>query len=138
MRNACNRPTNTIDNLEDDIATKSRTAKIWMNYVKCVSVIRLFMRAERTGDWNLHLYYFTIRRTERFWGGNFSDQTIEQGLMRLLKTSGGMTHGRGITDSSLIEMGPCFATQHSHLRGPPSVHECPHEYVRLAQGPAGQ
>ena len=135
---------NTIDNLEDDIATKSRTAKMWMNYVKCVSVIRLFMRAERTGDWNLHLYcisqmiplfhaaghfayaksarlylqqmgnlaqhmpqaeykqfpekgYFTIRRTERFWGGNFSDQTIEQGLMRLLKTSGGMTHGRGIT-----------------------------------------
>ena len=48
--------TNTIDNLEDDIATKSRTAKMWMNYVKCVSVIRLFMRAERTGDWNLHLY----------------------------------------------------------------------------------
>ena len=48
--------TNTIDNLEDDIATKSRTAKMWMNYVKCVSVIRLFMRVERTGDWNLHLY----------------------------------------------------------------------------------
>ena len=47
---------NTIDNLEDDIATKSSTAKMWMNYVKCVSVIRLFMRAERTGDWNLHLY----------------------------------------------------------------------------------
>ena len=48
--------TNTIDNLEDDIATRSRTAKMWMNYVKYVSLIRLFMRAERTGDWNLHLY----------------------------------------------------------------------------------
>ena len=45
--------------------------------------------------------YFTIRRSHRFWSGIFSDQTIEQFLMRLLKTSGGMTRGRGITDSTL-------------------------------------
>jgi len=47
--------------------------------------------------------YFTIRRLDSFWGGNFTDQTIEQFLMRMLKTSGGMTHGRGITDSSLTK-----------------------------------
>ena len=47
--------------------------------------------------------YFTIRRQDSFWGGNFSDQTIEQFLMRMLKTSGGMTHGRGITDSTLTK-----------------------------------
>ena len=47
--------------------------------------------------------YFTIRRVNEFWSGNFSDQTIEQFLMRMLKTSGGMTHGRGITDSTLTK-----------------------------------
>ena len=47
--------------------------------------------------------YFTLRRTNDFWSGNFSDQTIEQYLMRMLKTSGGMTHGRGITDSTLTK-----------------------------------
>lgn len=47
--------------------------------------------------------YFTICRIDEFWGGNFSDQTIEQFLMRMLKTSGGMTHGRGITDSTLTK-----------------------------------
>ena len=30
--------------------------------------------------------FFTIRRTDAFWSGNFSDQTIEQCLMRMLKT----------------------------------------------------
>ena len=35
--------------------------------------------------------------------GNFTDQTIEVKLMRLLKTSGGMVHGRGISDSTLAQ-----------------------------------
>src|SRR6218665_831800 len=47
--------------------------------------------------------YFTVRRTDRFWSGNFTDQTIEQDLMRLFKSSGGMTRGRGITDSTLTK-----------------------------------
>jgi len=47
--------------------------------------------------------YFTIRRLDDFWSGNFSDHTIEQCLMRMLKTSGGMMHGRGITDSTLTK-----------------------------------
>lgn len=35
--------------------------------------------------------------------GNFTDQTIETRLMRLLKTKGGVIHGRSITDSTLAE-----------------------------------
>ena len=115
-----------------------------------MSLLQNFIRAERTGDSELHLHcvrgiiryfdatghlhyakasrlylqnmeelgkkmsdreyklmtekgFFTIRRTDAFWSGNFSDQTIKQYLMRILKTSGGMTHGRGITDSSLTK-----------------------------------
>ncbi|KAG0724934.1 hypothetical protein GWK47_039566 [Chionoecetes opilio] len=71
--------------------------------------------------------YFTIRRTDKFWSGNFSDQTIELELMRLLKTYGGIARGRGITDSTLnkwVHAMPrcipicdaleCFTAVHSH------------------------
>lgn len=56
--------------------------------------------------------YFTVRRTDRFWRGNFTDQTIEQDLMRLFKSSGGMTRGRGITDSTLTKW---ISTMHFYL-----------------------
>ena len=139
-----------ISQLIDQAAGQSRTGKLWVQYIRQVALLQRFIRAERTGDWKLHLScvkemiphfhsaghlpyaksarlylqqmealehtmpgneytlfaekgYFTIRRADSFWGGNFSDQTIEQFLMRQLKTSGGMTHGRGITDSSLAK-----------------------------------
>ena len=134
----------------EEAANKSRTGKLWVQYVHQVFLVLNFIRAERTGNWKLHincvreiiphfhaaghlpyaksarLYlqlmeslqhvmstdeyelftekgYFTIRRTDDFWAGNFSDQTIEQFLMRNLKSSGGITHGRGITDSTLTK-----------------------------------
>ena len=45
--------------------------------------------------------YFTIRRTDKFWAGVWTDMTIEQTLMCSMKTSGGITHGRGITEGVL-------------------------------------
>ena len=137
-----------MNDLCDVAATKTRTSKLWIQYYRQVSLMRLFIRAERLGDWELHLYcikemlpyfhaaghlayaksaqlyiqqmmelpqtmpatdykqftengYFTIRRFNRFWDGVFSDQTIEQFLMRMFQTAGGMTHGRGITESTL-------------------------------------
>ncbi|XP_063235988.1 uncharacterized protein LOC134538524 [Bacillus rossius redtenbacheri] len=44
---------------------------------------------------------FTIRRSGKFWSGTWSDMCIEQCLMRPMKAVGGLTHGRGITDSTL-------------------------------------
>ncbi|GBO28443.1 hypothetical protein AVEN_103963-1 [Araneus ventricosus] len=44
---------------------------------------------------------FTIRRTFKFWSGTWSDMTIEQSLMKNMKTFGGLTHGRGVSDSIL-------------------------------------
>lgn len=43
--------------------------------------------------------FFTIRRSNRFWCGTWSDMTIEQMLMRAMKCSGGLTHGRGLTEN---------------------------------------
>jgi len=41
--------------LTDSLALISRTAKLWLQYIKYVNIIKDFIRAERTGDWNLHL-----------------------------------------------------------------------------------
>lgn len=45
--------------------------------------------------------FFTIRRSDKFWSGIWSDMTIEQTLMRSMKSIDGLTRGRGITDSVL-------------------------------------
>lgn len=45
--------------------------------------------------------FFTIRRTDKFWSGIWSDMTIEQTLMRMMHSCGGLTRGRGISDSVL-------------------------------------
>lgn len=47
--------------------------------------------------------FFTIRRSEKYRSGIWSDMTIEQTLMRGMKTKGGLTGGRGYTDSVLAK-----------------------------------
>lgn len=47
--------------------------------------------------------FFTIRRTDKFWSGVWSDMTIEHVLMRSMKTQGGLTHGRGLSESVLTK-----------------------------------
>ena len=64
--------------------------------------------------------YFTIPRSNRFCNGISSDQTIQLFLMKLLKTSGGMTRGRGITGSTLARWvhslpGVCLSAMHWSL-----------------------
>lgn len=142
--------TNTIIQLYQTASHQSRTAKLWIQYVDQVSLMKQFVRAERSGYFSLHLHtiarmqpylhaagrlayakssqvylqamedleekmpledwekfvgdgYFTIRRTSKFWSGVWSDMTIEQVLMRAMKTTGGLTRGRRITDSTLAQ-----------------------------------
>ena len=42
---------------------------------------------------------FVARRSEKHWAGLACDLTIEQALMRSLKTSGGLTRGTGFSDA---------------------------------------
>lgn len=44
---------------------------------------------------------FTIRRTNQFWSGNWSDMTIEQTFKRSMKIIGGLTHCQCIINSTL-------------------------------------
>ena len=34
----------------------NRTGKLWIQFMDFASIVRMFIRAERTGDWNLHIY----------------------------------------------------------------------------------
>lgn len=73
--------------------------------------------------------YFTMRRSDAFWAGVWSDMIIEQTLMRSMKSSGGMTRGRGITDSTLAKwlkatlhsFSGCNTTSAIHRKGKVSV-----------------
>ena len=52
----------TITTLQQQLDThmvhlieQSRTAKLWIQYLYHVSVVKIFIRAERTGNWHEHL-----------------------------------------------------------------------------------
>ena len=123
--------------------TKSRTAKLWLQYMEMVEILQKFIKAERTGNWQLKLEstrdmceflaaagrnsytkslflhlqqittleihhpevyhqfmngYHSIWRSDREWAGLSPDYVIESVLMRSLKTSGGLTRGRGMSE----------------------------------------
>ncbi|KAF4526696.1 hypothetical protein B566_EDAN015334 [Ephemera danica] len=112
------------------ISSSGPTAKLWIQYFELISLVKLFIRAERTAG---HLKYakyahvyvqdmiklkqdmpedeyirftkggFTIRRNDCYWSGCWTDLIIEQELMRSIKCSGGLTRGRGITESTATQ-----------------------------------
>ena len=45
---------------------------------------------------------FVVRRSERFWAGLWPELSIEQIMMRALKSRGGLTRGSGFTESVRI------------------------------------
>ncbi len=42
--------------------------------------------------------FHVVRRSDRYWAGLQTDLVIEQVLMKNIKTCGGLTRGRGITE----------------------------------------
>lgn len=131
------------------LSEQNKTTKLWIQYLHMVSFLKMFIEAEKSGNWQLHLQTvqkmlpffhssghflyaksahlylqdmynlqermdkdefaefsnggFTIRRTDKFWSGIWSDMTIEQALMRTMKDIGGPTRGRGMSDSVLAK-----------------------------------
>jgi hypothetical protein len=128
---------------EIDSLSKYPTAKLWIQYMDMINIMKMFIKAERMGDWQLYLYslekmlpffaasghnlylksvychlqqmgtlendhpdiyqkfckgYHVIRRSNRYWAGISTDLVIEQTLMRSVKTTGGMTRGKGMSE----------------------------------------
>ena len=134
-----------FEEYKDELSQVSRTAKLWINYLNYINILQLFIRAERTGNWNLHLVsvgkminlfaatahinyakssrfylqtmldlqtappwvyenfavngYHTVQRSDRFWAGLWTDLIIEQVLMQAVKSRGGLTRGRGVSEN---------------------------------------
>jgi hypothetical protein len=139
----------------DGLWQESRTCKLWLQYMDYVNVLKLFIIAERTGNWMLHLFavkgmlnlfaatghnqytkcarlylqlmcdlqtshpwlyqqftehgFHTIRRSDRFWAGLWSDLVIEQTLMKMVKSRGGLTHGSGLNESVRLVWTECLS-----------------------------
>ena len=75
-----------------------------VNYAKSARLhLQEMLELETTHPWvyvNFSEYgYHMVRRSDRFWAGLWTDLVIEQVLMRGLKSRGGLTHGRGVTES---------------------------------------
>ena len=43
--------------LKTHLSSESRTAKLWMQYIEYVSIMRQFAQAARSCDWNLNLIF---------------------------------------------------------------------------------
>ena len=125
------------------ILATNPTAKLWLQYMEMIQILQQFIKAERTGNWKLHLsslrnmlpflaaaghnnytksaYLYLqnmsklrsknpevnqhfldglhiARRSDRYWAGLPLDLMIEQVLMRSVKTTGGLTRGRGMSE----------------------------------------
>jgi len=44
-----------VNDLRNRLAVQSRTARLWLQYMDYVSVVKTFILAKHVGDWHLHL-----------------------------------------------------------------------------------
>ena len=44
-----------VETLQGYLISESRTAKLWVKYMSYIEVIKMFIRPERTGNWDKHL-----------------------------------------------------------------------------------
>ena len=72
-------------------------------YVKAILVYVLQMEDLETTHPEVHAMFMaghhSVWRSDRYWGGLSTDLIIEQCLMRNLKSRGGLTRGRGVTEA---------------------------------------
>lgn len=75
-------------------------------YTKSVRVYLQQMTDLKAEHPNVHKHFedgfHVIRRSNRLWAGLSADLIIEQVLMRSVKTSGGLTRGRGMTENQRL------------------------------------
>ena len=137
-----------LEKLMDGLGESLHTAKLWIQYICYIDIVKYFIATERTGNWQnnlgstakmlnlfaatglsnyaksarlylqmmkelpttfLDLYeqfthngYHAVRHSNRFWSGIWTNLAIEQVLMRSLKTRGGLTCGRGMTENVIL------------------------------------
>ncbi|KAF2884743.1 hypothetical protein ILUMI_21418 [Ignelater luminosus] len=79
------RPTHFFQKVEE-VANNEGTARLWVQYFKTVTIVKKFVRAERTGDWQLHLQCHLCLQDTTALKTKLTQQEY---------------HGRGLADSTL-------------------------------------
>lgn len=79
-----------------------------INYAKSARLYLQLMRDLPTGhpwlyDCFIEQGFHTVRRSSRYWAGLWTDHIIEQVLMRSIRSRGGLTRGRGVTESVRLQ-----------------------------------
>jgi hypothetical protein len=170
-----------IQLVKSSISCESRTSKLWILYSNYIETVRLYIRAERTSDWELHLHatgkmlnlfaatghihyakscrlylqtmlelpithpwlyeqfatrkLFTVRRSQIYWAGLWTDLTIEQVLMRSIKNRGGMTRGRGMTEQTRIlwiySMHQCASVHEAMATTTGAIHKTSEQHTEI-------
>lgn len=74
------------------------------HYAKCGRLyLQIMTDLRNTHPWLYSQFvdhgYHVVRRSDRYWAGLWTDLTIEQVMMKSIKSGGGLTHGSGFTDS---------------------------------------
>ena len=101
----------------DDLAAKSRTTKMWVDgFIKPVLTMMLYVRAERSGDWPLHLqavklmmpYFFASRHINYarygFYYLRSMDALPENVLQHFMKGAHVMRHISGLWNGLWSDM----------------------------------
>jgi hypothetical protein len=44
-----------LSSLKQNLSEQCRTSRLWILYMRCVDILKMFLMAERTGNWLLHL-----------------------------------------------------------------------------------
>ena len=109
-----------------------------MNYARSARVYLQQMRnLPQTNPWLFEQFMqgnHVIRRSNRFWAGLSPDLCIEQTLMRSGKSQGGLTHGRGMTDTVrttwLSTLTQCSAV-HAAMVNVTDTDKCTGEHVEV-------
>ena len=130
-----------VETLQEYLILESRTTMLWVQYMNYTDVIKMFILAERTGNWDaatakmlnlcaakghfnyakstrLHLQtmfrleydspwlhrqfkengFHCVRRSDKYWAGLWADLTMEQTMMRSIKSLSELTRGRGMNE----------------------------------------
>ena len=113
-----------------------------VNYCKCARLyLQQMLHLERTYPWLYPKFsehgYHTVRRSERFWAGLWTDLVIEQVLIRGLKSRGGLTRGRGVSESVRLiwvkTMHRCASVHNAKISIKNVLHKISEQQTELAQ-----
>src|ERR1051325_10949592 len=72
----------------------AKSARLYLQLMLDLPITHPWLH-EQLSDGRFH----AVRRSDRFWAGLSTDLAIEQVMMRSVKSRGGLTHGRGMTES---------------------------------------